>query len=115
VEEGVEGAELTAGFVEGVGDSGEAAEFGVDEFIDHRDGWAFVDFIGGFLAFDEVVGRGPEVGGEVGGPDVCAIFFPASRALADPVGIPPEARRCVFLFLRARNRRRCDEPFRRGR
>ena len=115
MEEGVEGAELTAGFGEGVGDSGEAGEFGVDEVVDHRDGGAFVDFLGGFLAFDEVVGRGPEVGGEAGGPDVCAIFFPASGALADPVGIPPEARRCVFLFLRARNRRRCDEPFRRGR
>jgi hypothetical protein len=67
VEEGVEVRKLTAGFGHRVGDGGEAGEVGVDEFIDHRDGGAFVDFLGGFLAFDEIVDRGAEFGGEIGG------------------------------------------------
>jgi hypothetical protein len=53
VEEGVEIAELTAGFGESVGDGGEAGEFGVDELVDHRDGGALVDFAGGLLAYYE--------------------------------------------------------------
>ena len=49
MEECVEGGELAAGFGHGVGDGGEAGEFGVDELVDHRDGGAFVDFLGGRL------------------------------------------------------------------
>ena len=67
VEKCVEIAELTVGFGEGVGDSGEAGEFGVDELVDCGDGGAFVDFLGGFLAGHEIVDRGAEFGCEVGG------------------------------------------------
>jgi len=35
--------------------------------VDHRDGGSFVDFFGDILAFDEVVYRGAEIGGEAGG------------------------------------------------
>lgn len=67
MEEGVEVGELAAGLGHRVGDGGEAGEFGVDELIEDRDGGALIDFLGGFLAGDEVVDRGAEIGGEIGG------------------------------------------------